>query len=51
MNLRQNTSDPVWDATTELLVTEHDVLEFKISDYDEIGQLSWSNEATKVFEK
>ncbi|CAL1127430.1 unnamed protein product [Cladocopium goreaui] len=34
----ENSSDPVWDATTELLVAATDVLEFKISDYDEIGK-------------
>eukprot|EP00913_Durusdinium_trenchii_P012102 g11367.t1 len=31
--------DPVWDASTELRLTESDLLDFKVSDHDAIGTL------------
>ena len=33
----KDTCDPVWDAATEFRVSREDVLEFTISDYDDIG--------------
>ncbi|CAK9021227.1 unnamed protein product [Durusdinium trenchii] len=35
---RFNSCDPVWDASTELRLTESDLLDFKVSDHDAIGK-------------